>query len=144
MSGQTINEHTEDKAQKYYGSVTHWITIVCCLVALIAPVFILLFPDANMLNPNQVFGAIFRGNTSDEIWATTGMSFQFGDFWRILISNILRPDGIASLFIAIGCSVTMWAMLPATSTFIKRKEYFYAGVSAVIIALVALAMSGLI
>jgi hypothetical protein len=132
------------KSQLYYGNVVHWITIISCLIVLAAPVFILLFPKANLLNPNLIFDAIFAGKKSAEIWAAAGVPFQTGDFWGLFWGNLFTPDGFATLGVVLGCSVTLWALLPAVWQFFKKKEYFYAGVSASVAALIALAMSGLI
>ena len=132
------------KSQLHYGAVYHWITIVSCLISLVAPVFILMFPHSNFLNPNLIFNAIFEGKNPAGIWEAAGLSFQSGDFWSLLRGNLLTPDGFATLGIVLGCSVTLWALMPAFWQFIKKKEYFYVCVSLFIMALIVLAMSGLV
>jgi len=132
------------KSQLYYGAVYHWITIASCLISLIAPVFILILPNSNLLNPNLIFNAIFEGNNPAEIWELAGVSFQSDSFWKLFRNNLFTPDGFATFGVAIGCSVTLWALIPAFWQFIKEKEYFYACVSLFVMSLVILAMSGLV
>ena len=133
-----------DKSQVYYGVVVHWITIVSCLIVLIAPVFILMFPNSNLLKPTLIFDAIFEGKRSAEIWEAAGVPFKSGDFWKLFLSNLFTPDGFASLGVTLGCSVTLWGLIPAVWQFIKKREYFYVWVSLFVMALIALAMSGLV
>jgi hypothetical protein len=133
-----------DKSQLYYGKVIHWITVVSCLISLISPVFILLFPDKNYLNEALLFDAVLKGRKPAEIWAAAGVSFKSGDFWKLFIKNIFTPDGLAAFGIVLGCCVTLWALIPAVWQFAKRKEYFYVGVSVFIMALIVLAMSGIV
>ena len=143
-----MNTHTQrpvpEKSQIYYGKTVHWLTIAACLIVLIAPVYILLFPQKNLLNPNLVFGAIFEGQKPAEIWAAAGVSFKPGDFWELFRDNIFAPDGFAGLGVTLGCSVTLWALMPAIWVFIKQKDWLYTCISVFIMALIGLAMSGLI
>jgi hypothetical protein len=132
------------KSQFYYGMVVHWITIVSCLITLAAPVLILMFPHSNFLNPTLIFNAIFEGKRPAEIWEAAGVPFKSGDFWKLFLDNLFTPDGFATLGITFGCSVTLWALVPAVWQFIRKKEYFYICVSLFVMALIALAMSGLV
>ena len=133
-----------NKSQLHYGTAVHWITIVVCLIALVTPVFILMFPHSNLLNPNLVFNAIFEGKRPAEIWEAAGVPFKSGDFWKLFQENFFTPDGFATFGIVLGCSVTFWALIPALLQFIKRKEYFYMFVALFIMALIILAMSGIV
>ena len=133
-----------DKSQLYYGKVIHWLTIVACLVTLIAPVLILMFPHSNLLNPSLIFDAIFEGKRPPEIWEAAGVPFKPGSFWKLFLGNIFTPDGFATFGVTLGCSVTLWGLVPAAWQFLKKKEYFYVGVSLFVMALIALAMSGLV
>jgi len=132
------------QSQLHFGAVYHWITITACLISLLAPVLILMFPRSNILNPNIVFTAIFQGKNPAEIWEAAGVSFQPGDFWNMFLGNFFTPDGIATFGVALGCSVTLWALIPAIRQFVKEKEYFYVCVSLFIMSLIVLAMSGLV
>jgi hypothetical protein len=133
-----------DKSQLYFGKTVHRITVVSCLISLITPVFILLFPGKNYANEALLFDAVFKHKNSTEIWEAAGITFKSGDFWKLFIKNILTPDGLASFGIALGCSVTLWALIPAVWQFTKKKEYFYMCVSIFLMALIALAMSGIV
>jgi len=131
------------KSQMYFGLVYHWVIIVSCLVSLITPVFILLFPDSNIMNPNIVFSAVFEGKRASEIWEAAGADFNAVGFWKLLAGNILSPDGFAMFGITLGCSVALWALVPAACRFIAKRNWFYAAVCFFIMALMALAMSGI-
>ncbi|MDR2730491.1 MAG: hypothetical protein LBB81_06290 [Treponema sp.] len=133
-----------DKSQLYYGKVVYWITIVSCLVSLLTMVFILLFPRSNILDPIVVFDAIFKGKNPGEIWNAAGVHFKSGDFWKLFIKNLFTPDGLAAFGVTLGCSVTLWALIPAVWQFKKKKEYFCVFASIFIMALIVLAMSGLV
>ena len=133
-----------DKSQLYYGEVVHWITISSCLISLIAPVLILMFSEANLLNPTLIFNSIFEGKRPAEIWEAAGVPFKYGDFWKLFISRFFSPDGFATFGIVLGCSVTLWALIPAVWQFTKKKEYFYVCVSFFVMVMITLAMSGLI
>ena len=133
-----------NKSQLYYGKTVHRITIVSCLISLITPFFILLFPNKNYLNEVRLYDAIFKGKNPAEIWGAAGFTFKSGDFWKMLLKNLFSPDGFAAFGIVLGCSVTLWALIPAVLQFIKKKEFFYAGVSIFLMALIVLAMSGIV
>ena len=133
-----------DKSQLEYGKVIHWIVIIACLICLITPVLILMFPGSCFLNPSRLFNAIFEGKNPAEIWKAAGVPFKSGDFWKLFLRNIFTPDGAATFGIALGCSVTLWGLIPAARQFLKKKEYFYVFVSLFVMALIFLAMSGVI
>jgi hypothetical protein len=133
-----------DKSQLYYGKTVHWITVVSCLISLITPFFILLFPGKNYLNEALLFETIFKGKNPTEIWKAAGVLFKSGDFWNLFIKNFFTPDGFAAFGVVLGCSVTLWALIPAVWQFAKKKEYFYVCVSIFIMALIVLAMSGIV
>jgi len=144
MDEKMPNPDNADKSRLYYGKVVHWITVVSCLISLITPVFILLLPDKNHLNEALLFDAIFEGKKSAEIWEAAGVPFKSGDFWKLFIKGFFTPDGLAAFGVVLGCSVTLWALIPAAWQFAKKKEYFYVCVSVFIMALIALAMSGIV
>ncbi len=131
-------------AQQIFGSVVKYITMVSCLISLVAPVFILLFPKANTLNPNLIFSAIFEGKKASEIWTIAGVPFEQGSYWTLFFRDIFTPDGFATFGIALGCSVTAWALIPAVVIFIKKKEYLYSGICIFVFCITMLAMSGII
>jgi hypothetical protein len=104
----------------------------------------LLFPGKNYLNETLLFETIFKGKNPAEIWMSSGVSFKSGDFWKLFIKNFFTPDGFAAFGVVLGCSVTLWALIPAVWQFAKKKECFYVCVSIFIMALIVLAMSGII
>ena len=133
-----------NKARSRYGSVMYVIGFTSCMIALIAPVLILAFPQANILNPNLVFGAIFSGLNPSEIWATAGIEFKQGSFWPLLKNNLFTPDGFAMFGIALGCSSALWAFCPTAWSYIKGKKWFFLILAVFIQFLIALAMTGLV
>ena len=133
-----------EKSQLHYGAVVHWITFIACLVSLLAPVLILMFPRHNLSNPNLIFGAIFEGKKPVEIWSAAGVPFESSGFWKLFLGNIFTPDGFATLGIVLGCSVTLWGLIPSVWQFAKKKEYLYVCISVFVMTLIALAMSGLV
>ena len=133
-----------NKSQLHYGVVAHWVSFTSCLIALAAPVLILLFSKNNLSNPNLIFGALFEGKRPAEIWAAAGVPFETSGFWNLFLGNFFTPDGFATLGITLGCSVTLFALIPAFWQFIKNREYFYVCVSLFVMALITLAMSGLV
>jgi hypothetical protein len=133
-----------DKSQLYFGKTAHWITVVSCLISLITPFFILLIPNKNFLNEARLFDAVFKGMHPAEIWGAAGVPFNHGDFWKLFIKNFFTPDGLAAFGVVLGCSVTLWALTPAVLQFAKKKEYFFVCVSIFLMALIILAMSGII
>ncbi|MCL2879285.1 MAG: hypothetical protein FWF29_03485 [Treponema sp.] len=133
-----------DKSQLYYGKVVLVITIVACVISLVAPVLILMFPHKNLLNPAVIFNAIFNGSKPSDIWAAAGVPLETNNFWKLFFSHFFTPDGFGTLGIILGCSVTLWALIPAVWQFIRKKEYYYVGVSLFVMALIVFAMSGII
>jgi hypothetical protein len=133
-----------EKSQLYYGKAVHWITVVSCLISFITPFLILLFPHKNYVNEALLFDSIFKGKNPAEIWKAAGVQLKTGDFWKLFIKNFFTPDGFAAFGVALGCSVTLWALIPAVWQFAKKKEYLYVYVSIFIMALIALAMSGIV
>jgi hypothetical protein len=72
-----------------------------------------LFPDKNHLNEALLFDVILKGRKPAEIWEAAGVPFQSGDFWKQFTRNLFTPDGLAAFGIVLGCSVTLWALIPA-------------------------------
>lgn len=140
---EKMNKPKQEAAQVYFGKTMHYFAIIACVMALCAPLVILLFPDRNTLNPNLLFSAIFQGQTPQEIWYTGSVNFQ-GDFWPWFWENIGRPDGFAMFAIVLSSSVTLLALIPATICFFKEKKWFYTMVCCFIILLIAFSMSGIL
>ena len=133
-----------DKSQLFYGTVAHWVSFASCLIALAAPVLILMFPAHNISNPNLIFEALFDGKRPIEIWEAAGVPFESNGFWKLFLGNLFTPDGFAILAVALGCSSTLWGLIPSIWQFAKKKEYLYVCISLFVMVLIALAMSGLV
>ena len=127
--------------QIIFGEIIKWTTIASCLIAMIAPVIGLAFPENNILQPNRIFALIFAGNNKDVIWAEAGSGFPGGHFY---LQNMFTGDGFAQFGVALGCSVALWALLPTIISYFKSKEYLCAFVSIFIALIIILAMTGLI
>ena len=48
------------RAQRIYGEIIYWITILACLICMIGPAISVAAPDNNVLDPYKVFNAIFE------------------------------------------------------------------------------------
>ena len=130
-------------SQNVYASVVHWVTLVVSIAALFVPIAILLHPEANYLNPNTLFGMIFKGAKSAEIWATSSTGSFVGA--HSYLRGLGKPDAIAQLVVNVGVGVGLWATIPTVLIQVfKEKEYVFAGLGTVFGALVLLAMCGII
>ena len=124
-----------------YATVVHVITIVSSILALFAPLVILINPSANILNPNRIFQVIFSGGSIEEIWAlsSTG-SFPGAHYF---MTNMSASDSWAQIAISLGCSVGLWALLPTVVIqYFKEKNFVWATLGLLFIALIVLSMLG--
>lgn len=142
---QVINPYKPDLPQSavVFANIVHWVTIISSLIALFAPIFILINSDNNVLNPNLIFGAIFNGAKPEEIWAlsTTG-SFPGAHFY---FQYFAQADSWAMFGVNIGCGVALWGLIPAIFLqLFKEKEYFYALLGIIFAVLILLSMIGII
>jgi len=132
-----------ERSQLYYGKTSHIIIIISCVISLLAPVFIIVFPNKNILDPYLIFNAVFEGKPPAMIWEAAGVSFESENFWKYFSGKLFTPDGFALFGIALGCSVSLWAMIPAIWQYLIKREYLYVFISLFIILLIAFAISGL-
>lgn len=128
-------------SERSYATVVHWITIISSVLALFAPLLIMINPEANILNPNQIFQAIFNGGNTDAIWSLAkGGSFPGAHYY---LTNMNLSDSWAEIAIALGCSVGLWAMIPTVALqFFKEKDWKWGLLGLVFIALIVLSMLG--
>jgi hypothetical protein len=126
-----------------YARLIHILTIASAVMALFMPIFILAFSGANVLNPNKVFAAIFSGAKPGEIWAlASGGNFPGAHFY---LRFPRAPDAWAMFSINLGCSVGLWALLPAASRqLVKEKNYFEAFAGFCLALLIFLSMVGIL
>ena len=130
-------------SHRVYANLVHWITIFSGLTAMIVPVFIMLFPDNNVLNPNLIFGAIFEGAKPAEIWSVSPAGSYPGAYY--FMNFLSSPDSYAQLAIVTGCSVGLLATFPAAILQLtKEKDYLYGMLGVVFSVLILLSMTGTI
>jgi hypothetical protein len=130
------------KGHIIYADIVHVITILSAVMALLVPAAILAFPEANMLNPNKIFGAVFSGSDPGEIRNMFSPDSQSGI--RFFLRHIASPDAWAMLVIVLGSSAGLWALFPAVICHIQNGEWLEAAFGVLIILLIAAAMSGLV
>lgn len=130
-------------SERIYANIIHWVTIVSCVLALLAPVFILLNPDNCILNPTQIFDMIFAGAKPAEVWATaTTGSYPGAHYYFSLFS---KADSWAQIALNLGCSVGLWALIPASiRQLTKEKSPLYGILGLVLAAMILLAMVGVL
>jgi len=141
MSSQLKKTCTVSSAQVMFGDIVKWITIISCIIALAAPVFILAKPESNLMNPNHIFSLIFSGESTDAVWEKAASGFPGGHFY---LQSFFTGDGFAQFGIALGCSVALWALIPTIIEYVKSKEYIYVFICIFISFLIILAMTGLV
>jgi hypothetical protein len=131
------------KSHDIYARTVHVITIVSAVMSLFMPILILAFSEANVLNPNRIFTAIFSGARPDAIWAmSSGGAFPGGHFY---LTHPFSPDAWAMLGVNLGCSVGLWGLIPAIGyQFFKEKNYLDAAGGVLLALLILLSMTGVL
>lgn len=131
------------KSQQMFGSIVYRVSILSTIGALIVPIFILARPENNVLNPNLVFEAIFRGASPEEIWGYTETGvFPGAHFY---IEYIGKADSWAMLLITIGCAFALFGLVPAAIyQAVREKDWFCSILGFVIVGLIFSSMIGLI
>ena len=129
-------------SERMYATIIHWVTIASCVLALVAPIFILLNPGKCILNPSQIFDMIFAGAKPAEVWsiATTG-GYPGAHYYFTLFSS---ADSWAQIALNLGCSVGLWALVPASiRQLTKEKSPLYGILGLVLAIMILLAMLGI-
>jgi len=131
------------KSQRIFGEIIYIVAIIVAISALFAPVFIMLNPSANALNPNVVFTAIFDGQSPDEIWGYSPEGEFLG--WINALQNFSFADSWAMMVIVVGCAFGLFGLLPAVFyQAFKEKDRFCAVIGLVIITLICLSAIGIL
>ena len=60
------------RAQRIYGEIIYWMTIIACIVCMIGPAISVANPEQNVLNPYNLFNSIFEGKTPEQVWTEVG------------------------------------------------------------------------
>jgi len=138
---------TEDRPiapawNRVYGEIVYWITFVCCLICFIGPMFSMLFPENNAMNPYFTYALVFEGMTGSEIWIAL-----YGDwpwFHKVWWQNFFTGDGFTMFGIAVGTTVALWALIPTMFVFARNKLPQYVLFSGIVCFMVILAASGIV
>ncbi len=129
------------RAQIVYGDIVYWVTILSCIICMIGPVLSVAVPENNVLNPYQLFNAIFEGKDAQTVWREVGGDFPGGHFY---LKNLTFGDGFTQLGLALGCSVALWALIAAAISYAAERVYFYTILAIWVASLVALSMVGIV
>ncbi|MEZ4358179.1 MAG: hypothetical protein R2876_06095 [Eubacteriales bacterium] len=126
-----------------YANVIHWGTIFFTVLALFAPLFMLIDQSSNLLNPSLVFGAIFNGTSVSEIWklSTTG-SFPGAHFY---LNYIGLAESWGQIAICGGCAIGLFALAPTILIQVfKEKSYVQAFLGLIFFALILFSAIGVL
>lgn len=128
-------------SERSYANVIHAVTIISSVLALFAPLLIMINPAANILDPNKIFQVIFNGGKIKDIWvfSQTG-SFPGSHYY---INNMNMSDSWAQIAISLGCSVGLWALIPSVALkFFKEKDIKDGILGMVLLLLILFSMLG--
>jgi hypothetical protein len=141
LSDRTRLEKTIPFSNLVFGNIVYWLAILSAVIALMAPVFMLVDPYNNILNPSVTFGLVLDGAAPAEIWSLsqTG-SFPGAHFY---FDFIAKADSWAMLAVSLSCSISLWGLIPAIFLqLLKEKNYFNAITGALLALLIFLSMMG--
>lgn len=130
------------RAQRIFGDVVYWLCIVATALCIVGPVLSLLYPERNVLNPYFLFSTIWKGAKPEEVWKQVAGGFPGAHFW---VGNLGSFDGMIQLGLVIGCSCTLFALVPTAVSYLRTRPrgLFWVIVAAVIAAEVVLAALGI-
>jgi hypothetical protein len=129
------------RAQRFYGEIIYWLTILACILCMIGPAISVAYPENNVLNPYRLFNAIFEGKSSEEVWQEVGGGFPGGHFY---LSHLSYGDGFTQFGLALGCSCAFWGLLVAAAAYASEKNWLYVILALWVAALVFLSMTGIV
>jgi len=130
-------------SQLVYGQIVYWLSIIAALICAIGLALSIGFPDDNLLKPQYLFGAIWKGGSDPlAVWREVGGGFPGGNFW---INNLNTWDGFMAFGFAIGCSSAGIGLLAAIILFFREKprSYKWALLSAFVASLIFLSAVGI-
>ena len=130
------------RAQVLYGQIVYWLCIIATSMCIIGPALSIAFPDNNVIEPQYLFGTLWKGSNPVTVWQELGGGFQGGHFW---INNLTTWDGFTQLGIVIGCASAGLGLLVASILFLLEKPHSYkwALLSMFVASLVFLAAVGI-
>jgi hypothetical protein len=106
-------------SQLVYGEIVYWGTILAALICMIGPYISMKNPENNVMNPFYLFAGIFAGKDTATIWQEVGGGFPGGHFY---LDKFFYGDGFTQFGLALGCSVALWALIPAAFCYLKVKN----------------------
>lgn len=142
-NGRETEKPSIPDSHRIYGSVVHWLTILSSVMALFTPILILLKGNDNLINPYSLFSNIFQGAGIADIWSKAqGGAFPGAHYY---LTHWNWGDSWGMLAVVLGCSVGLWAMIPAVILqFFKEKDRMYGILGLVFILLVFFSMVGIL
>jgi hypothetical protein len=129
-------------ANRVYGTIIYWTSIIAAIICILAPVIALAFPERNVLDPQYLFSSIWEGAKPEVVWNAAGEGFPGGHFW---INNLTYGDGFMQFGIVIGGACAGFALLGAAIGYLKQKprNFGWALLSIVICLFIVLAAIGI-
>jgi hypothetical protein len=131
------------RAQRIYGEIIYWMTIVACLICMIGPAIAVADPENNVLNPYRLFDTIFEGKTAEQVWTEVGGGFPVGHFY-LDRQYFGYGDALTQLGLALGCSCAFWGLLAAAAAYASEKTWLYVILALWVATLVLLSMTGVV
>ena len=130
------------RAQRIYGEIIYWITIVACLICMIGPVISVANPDNNILNPYLLFDAIFDGKNPEQVWNEAGDGFPGGHFY-LEREYLGYGDAFTQFGLVLGCSCAFWGLLAAAVAYAADRRWLWVVLALWVATLVFLSMTGI-
>jgi hypothetical protein len=128
-------------SQIIYGEIVYWGTILAAIICMIGPYISIKNVEHNVCNPHYLFAGIFEGKDAATVWQEVGGGFPGGHFY---LNNFSMGDGFTQFGLALGCSVAMWALIPAALCYIKEKNPLYTLLCLWVGLLICLSMIGIV
>ncbi|WP_029896787.1 hypothetical protein [Desulfohalovibrio reitneri] len=132
------------KAQIIYGDTVYWLCVLSALVCMVGPVVALAFPDANVIDPRHLFGAIWEGKDALEVWRVRGSEFPGGHFW---MDHLAFGDGLTQFGLFLGGVCAAPALVLSSISYMtdpKNRHPLWAVLGLWVVFLIALSASGLV
>ena len=128
-------------SQIIYGEIVYWGTVAAAIICMIGPFIAMKNVEHNIMNPHYLFAKIFEGKNAETIWQEVGGGFPGGHFY---FDNFSMGDGFTQFGLALGCSVALWALIPASLCYLKEKNPLYTGLCLWVGLLIFLSMIGIV
>lgn len=126
--------------ERLYGKTAYAIAIACAIAALIVPVFVLMFPKSNMLDPVSSFSKLLSEATPAEIWAES----RYGSFLgaHAYFTSPQSLDAWAMLVINVGCLGGFFGLVPSVIVKLRSRSYLDAALCGALACLIFLSAAG--